>query len=84
VIGWYAPTNRETANYRSVNLLVTGRDLLAVASDGYNRSHQQNQTGTMSNPIRILVVDDHPILRQGLSALLANEPDMSLMGEASN
>jgi DNA-binding NarL/FixJ family response regulator len=38
----------------------------------------------MSNPIRILVVDDHPILRQGLSALLANEPDMLLMGEASN
>ena len=43
-----------------------------------------NQTRTMSNPIRILVVDDHPILRQGLSALLANEPDMLLMGEASN
>jgi DNA-binding NarL/FixJ family response regulator len=38
----------------------------------------------MSNPIRILVVDDHPILRQGLTALLANEPDMLLMGEASN
>jgi DNA-binding NarL/FixJ family response regulator len=38
----------------------------------------------MSNPIRILVVDDHPILRQGLSALLANEPDMLLTGEASN
>src|ERR1700722_20166986 len=43
-----------------------------------------NQTRTMSNPIRILVVDDHPILRQGLSALLANEPDMLLTGEASN
>ena len=37
----------------------------------------------MSNPIRILVVDDHPILRQDPSALLANEPDMLLMGETS-
>jgi DNA-binding NarL/FixJ family response regulator len=36
------------------------------------------------NKIRILVVDDHPILRQGLSALLAVELDMQLVAEASN
>lgn len=34
--------------------------------------------------IGLLVVDDHPVLRQGLAALLANEHDMRLMGEASN
>ena len=37
-----------------------------------------------ANRIRILAVDDHPILREGIAALLANEPDMELVAEASN
>jgi DNA-binding NarL/FixJ family response regulator len=34
--------------------------------------------------IRILAVDDHPLFRQGIAALLATQPDMSLVAEASN
>jgi DNA-binding NarL/FixJ family response regulator len=34
-------------------------------------------------PIRVLVVDDHPVVRQGIAALIATEPDMSLVGEAA-
>src|SRR5580765_5553615 len=34
--------------------------------------------------IRILCVDDHPLLREGVTALLASQPDMTLVGEASN
>jgi DNA-binding NarL/FixJ family response regulator len=33
--------------------------------------------------IRILAVDDHPILREGIAALLASQSDMKLVGEAS-
>jgi DNA-binding NarL/FixJ family response regulator len=33
--------------------------------------------------IRILAVDDHPMLREGIAALLANQPDMKLVAEAS-
>jgi DNA-binding NarL/FixJ family response regulator len=36
------------------------------------------------NPIRILLVDDHALLRQGIAALAADEPDMKLVAEAAN
>ncbi|HJT28351.1 MAG TPA: response regulator transcription factor [Pyrinomonadaceae bacterium] len=34
--------------------------------------------------IRILTVDDHPMLREGIAAVLASEEDMILVAEASN
>jgi DNA-binding NarL/FixJ family response regulator len=36
------------------------------------------------NMIRILAVDDHPIFRQGIVALLADQVDMQLVAQASN
>lgn len=35
-------------------------------------------------PIRILIVDDHPLLRDGIAALIKGQPDMELVGEASD
>ena len=37
-----------------------------------------------ANPIRILVVDDHTIVRQGVAGLVGGQPDMSIVGQASN
>lgn len=34
------------------------------------------------NPIRVLVVDDHPIMRIGVSAIIAAQPDMEVVGDA--
>jgi DNA-binding NarL/FixJ family response regulator len=37
-----------------------------------------------SRRIRILVVDDHPFLREGIVGAINSQSDMVLMGEASN
>ena len=34
--------------------------------------------------IRVFTVDDHPLLREGIAAIIDNEPDMLIIGQASN
>ncbi len=41
-------------------------------------------TAPPGQEIRVLVVDDHPMLREGVAAVLALQPDMVLVGEAEN
>ncbi len=38
----------------------------------------------MTKPVRILVVDDHTIVRQGLRSILDLEPDFTVVGEAAD
>ena len=38
----------------------------------------------MTEQIKILIVDDHPIVRQGLVAVLEQEEDLTVIGQASN
>ena len=34
--------------------------------------------------IRVLIADDHPVVREGLAAMLAREPDIDVVGEAQD
>jgi DNA-binding NarL/FixJ family response regulator len=37
-----------------------------------------------NGPIKVLAVDDHPLVREGIGAILASEPDIALVAEAAN
>lgn len=42
----------------------------------------QNKPNSGSGPFRIFIVDDHPIVRQGLCAMINQEADLEICGEA--
>lgn len=35
-------------------------------------------------PIRVLVADDHPLMREGIAAVIGSQPDMEVAGEAAD
>lgn len=36
------------------------------------------------NTVRIIIIDDHPVVREGLRGMLASQPDLEVVGEAEN
>lgn len=36
------------------------------------------------NPVRLLVVDDHPVVRDGIVGMVASDPEIEVVGEASD
>ncbi|MHC4574141.1 MAG: response regulator [Planctomycetota bacterium] len=45
---------------------------------------KKQQVNTVDNRIKILIVDDHPIVRQGLKELIDHEQDLAVCGQAED
>src|ERR1051326_1243252 len=39
---------------------------------------------TETEPVSVVIVDDHPVVRDGLCAMVSAEPDIEVLGQASN
>ena len=51
---------------------------------GWSQTRSQPRQGCENNVIRVLLVDDHEIVRQGLRLLLENSDDIEVVGEAAD
>ena len=60
------------------------RDLARVGADLASRSYARRGVSTSGETIRVVLVDDHTIVRSGLKALLRTAPDIVVVGEASS
>lgn len=50
----------------------------------YPVQQQDTSASNLSSKIRLLIVDDHVLIREGIRSLLENQPDIDIIGEATN
>src|ERR1041385_8968921 len=75
----------------SVTNIVKSVPPMAVASGSKlhakevrNVRSETGRTGNMKSPIKLLLVDDHPIVRKGIGSCLAKFPNLQIVGEAAD
>jgi DNA-binding NarL/FixJ family response regulator len=56
----------------------------ALSQDTGRQGQLVYLTGNMSRPLRILIADDHALVRAGLRELLSECPELQVVGEAAN
>jgi len=67
-------------------VMAGGSDLAAQLQSSLTgtRTREAVQTGKPKKPIKILVVDDHPVVRKGLTSCLAQHEHLHIIGEAAD
>ena len=70
---------------QAIQLLKT-EEFDLILSEPHNKAIMKPQANslTMDNKIRILIVDDNPILREGLKSVLSHSPNFDIVGEAGD
>ncbi len=53
-------------------------------SEGSGAPDGERASGKVPDPIRVLIADDHALFRRGLEMVLDSEPDIDLVGQASD
>ena len=71
-----AATNSEEKGLREIS---KGRTPLSERKSRWASDHNGQE-----EPLTVLVADDHPVIREGLVSLINRQPDMRVIGEASN
>lgn len=68
-----------------MTIVVTGRPQSALpAFRGTRGRDDEPRTFTEEHPIRVFLLDDHEVVRRGLTDLLDTEPGISVVGDAEN
>ena len=49
---------------------------------GLEQGRERNDVAVLSQCIKVLIVDDHPIIREGLASVIGNEADLAVVAEA--
>jgi CheY-like chemotaxis protein len=70
---------------QAIQLLITEKFDL-ILSEPHNKAIMKPQSNSLivDNKIRILIVDDNPILREGLKSVLSHSPTFDIVGEAAD
>jgi DNA-binding NarL/FixJ family response regulator len=74
-----APMSNETTRPRDER----ADPLQAIGSELATRPYARRGVSTLDEPVRVVLADDHAVLRAGLKAVLAAAPDVIVVGEAS-
>jgi DNA-binding NarL/FixJ family response regulator len=69
----------------STDAITLERDALsAVGAELSERPYARRGVSMRDEPIRIILVDDHAVVRAGIRALLSHTPDVVILGEAAD
>ncbi len=61
-----------------------GPEVRLPAQQRTEAADDADSTHNGAEPVRVLIVDDHDLLRRGIETILSAEPDIEVVGEAVN